>query len=65
MSDSHDAKLVDKRRLKKGQAVPCDGRIYQDHYGQFWFGIPRLIKGPKDYRKWLTLVRTPEKERAQ
>jgi len=49
MSTFRNARRVIIRRLKEGQRVPCDGRIYCDASGQLWFGIRHAIRGPKDY----------------
>lgn len=64
MSAPEIGKHVETRRLKRGQDVPCDGRIYWDEDGQGWFGIRHPLLRRGHYMRLLAEVAKYDKERA-
>lgn len=65
MSGPERGKRVETRRLKPGQAVPCDGRIYWDDNGQGWFGLLVPLTKRKHYRRLLAQIARLEKGKAK
>lgn len=63
MSDPEFGKKVEVRHLKPGQDVPCDGRIYQDEYGQRWFGVLHPLEDQLHYLRLLREVERIEKQK--
>ena len=63
MSDFEDGKLVEVRRLRKGQDVPCDGRIYCDSDNQLCFGRLKILTDKSDFLELLASIEAQEKER--
>ena len=63
MNNPEDEKPVEKRLLKRYQYLPCDGIIYQDEHGEWWFGIPCKIRGRKEYLRLLKIIAWLKKRR--
>ncbi len=63
MSAPEFGKRVDHRHLKRGQAVPCDGRIYCDEHGQLWFAVLHPLENQAHYLRLLREVARVEKQR--
>lgn len=63
MSGPKRGKRVELRHLKRGQAVPCDGRIYCDKAGRLWFGLQHPLEEEGHYRRLLAQVAKHEKKR--
>ena len=61
MSDNALTRKVQVVALKKGESVPCDGRVYRDSNGQLWLGI-KYTPSLEDRHKWiLSLIEKSKK----
>lgn len=65
MSAPEIGKRVEVRRLKPGQTVPCDGRIYWDETGQAWFGLQHPLEMKKHYRRLLAQIAKLERRKVK
>ena len=65
MSDHALTRKVRVCGLKKGETVPCDGRIYRDSEGNFFIGL-RYAAEKEKYHAWLLrAIDVHEKGRAK
>ena len=65
MSDPALTRKVVVQDLKKGEELPCDGKIYRDSDGTLCFGM-RYTPDKESYHRWrLELIAAYEKRRGK